>query len=225
MKMNFNSDIFINLPTCSFPSNGCLRAKADELIMLHKPGEMRTIHNALLCGIVSSKVEHGKASCSEDVGFCALVGKQIRWPSICCFDVGNGRRCWRYTVCSLHKNPFRINNGAKWNRKPTQSPFNYLPRMHRCSGTVITTVQLQRKHFCWSLCGHRKLQPGRSCSKPDSRKFQCSNSQSLQRNCGKLSKMFGTILQLIYLYVYTSLQSVTMKLLEGVPATGCYGNI
>ncbi|KAK2868856.1 hypothetical protein Q7C36_000727 [Tachysurus vachellii] len=91
MKMNFNSDIFINLPTCSFPSNGCLRAKADELIMLHKPGETRTIHNALLCGIVSSKVEHGKASCSEDVGFCALVGKQIHWPSICCFDVGNGR--------------------------------------------------------------------------------------------------------------------------------------
>lgn len=90
--MKFNSDIFINLPTCSFSSNECLRAKADELIMLDKPGEMKTIHNALLCAITSSEVEHRKASCSEAVRFGAFGGKQIRWLSICCSDVGSGTR-------------------------------------------------------------------------------------------------------------------------------------
>lgn len=147
--MNFNSDIFINLPTCSFPSNGCLRAKADELIMLHKPGEMRTIQRPPLWHrFIQSGTWEGKL----------LWGRSLLcfWGKTDSLAIHMLYQLWQsQTERKVHcvhivpstqkkKNPFRINNGAKWN-KHTVSPFSYLPRKHRCSGTVITTAQLQSR--------------------------------------------------------------------------------
>ncbi len=65
-----------------------------------------------------------------------------------------------------------INNGLKWRRIAHCSPLRYLPRNCICSGTGITTAQLQRSPLLLAIAGDSQSELAHKPA-PEHLKWEC----------------------------------------------------